>query len=149
MSENEKAFNFDYEFQNKLGDIGDMAEKLEAEVDTRLRKLTKGNTDITGASVILEHVDKTAQTPYLFRARIVLYTRPEYIAADQQADTAIAAMKAALDAVERQVREKRNKLRDRWKQPGAETADITNITDVSDLGDVPDIPDLSEPPDDL
>ena len=49
MSENEKAFNFDYEFQNKLGNIGDMEEKLEAEIDTRLRKLTKGHTDITGA----------------------------------------------------------------------------------------------------
>lgn len=121
MSENEKAFKFDYEFQNKLGDIGDMEEKLDAEVDTRLRKLTKGHTDMTGASVIMENVDKEAQTPYLYRARIVLYTRPEYIAADQEADTALGALKAALDAVERQVREKRDKLRETWKQPGVDS----------------------------
>jgi ribosomal subunit interface protein len=121
MSENEKAFNFDYEFQNKLGDVGDMADKLETEVETRLHKLTKGHTDITGASIILEHIDKEAQSPYIFRARIVLYTRPEYIVADQDADTALGALKSALSAVERQVREKRDKLRETWKQPGADT----------------------------
>lgn len=138
MSENEKAFNFDYEFQNKLGDVGDMEEKLEAEVDTRLRKLTKGHTDITGASVILEHVDQAAQTPYLFRARIILYARPEYIVGDQDADTAMAALKAALTAVERQVREKRDKLRETWKQPGNLNVDTIDANDVTDIPDIPD-----------
>jgi ribosome-associated translation inhibitor RaiA len=119
MSENEQAFNFDFEFQNRLEDDGQMKQGLQEEIDRRLRKLTRGNTDITGASIILENEDPAAQIPYLYRARIVLYTRPENIAADQTADTALGALKAALTAVERQVREKRDKLRERWKQPGA------------------------------
>jgi ribosome-associated translation inhibitor RaiA len=111
----EKEFNFDYEFQNKLGDIGDLEDKLRNEAETRLRKLSKGHTDVTGASIIMEHIDKDARTPYLYRARVVAYTRPEYIAGINEADTAQAGLKGALDAVERQVREKREKLRDRRK----------------------------------
>ncbi len=116
MSENEAKNNFDFEWQNKLGDIGDLEDKLRREAEVRLQKLSRGHTDLTGASIILEHIDKDAQTPYLYRARVVCYTRPEYIAGVDQADTAMSALKGALDAVERQVREKREKLRERWKQ---------------------------------
>ncbi len=112
----EKELNFDIEWQSKLGDIGDLEDKLHNEAEVRLRKLTKGNTDITGAAIILEHSVEGANTPYLYRARVVTYTRPEDIAGIQEADTALAALKGALDAVERQVREKRDKLRERWKQ---------------------------------
>lgn len=115
MSENEKANNFDFAFQSKLGDVGDLEEKLRTEAEVRLRKLTKGHTDLTGASIIIENVDKAAATPYLYRARVVVYTRPEYINGSNEADTAITALKGALDVVERQVREQREKLRERWK----------------------------------
>lgn len=111
----EEKFNFDFEWQNKLGDIGDLEVKLRDEAETRLQKLSRGHTDVTGASIILEHIDKNAATPYLFRARVVAYTRPEYTAGIEEADTAMAALKGALNAVERQVREKREKLRETWK----------------------------------
>ncbi len=116
MSENEKAYNFDFEFQNKLGDVGDLEDKLRGEAETRLMKLARGHTDLTGASIIAESIDRTAQSPYWYRVRIVVYTRPEYLDATKEADTAISAMKGALDAIERQVREKREKLRERWKR---------------------------------
>ncbi len=113
MPEPEKSANFDFEFQSKLGDIGDLEEKLRDEAETRLLKLAKGHTDLTGASVIVENIDSTAQTPYWYRVRVVAYTRPKYIDGTKEADTAIAAMKGALDSVERQVREERERLRDR------------------------------------
>ncbi len=108
----QKEFNFDYEFQNKLGEIGDLEDKLRREADTRLRKLAQGHTDLTGASVILEREDQDATTMHQIRARVVAYTRPEYIAGVEKADTAQGALKGALDAVERQVRQKREKLRE-------------------------------------
>ena len=116
MSENEKVNNFDFEFQNKLGDIGDLEDKLRSEAETRLRKLARGHTDLTGASIIIEHVDKGAQTPYIYHARVVVYTRPNYLNGSEEADTAQSALKGALEAVERQVREQREKLRETWKR---------------------------------
>ena len=112
----EKELPFDLEWQSKLGDIGELEDKLRNEADVRLRKLSKGNTDVTGASIILEHSVEGANTPYLYRARVVTYTRPNDIAATEEADTPLAALKGALDGVERQVREKREKLREQWKQ---------------------------------
>jgi ribosome-associated translation inhibitor RaiA len=112
----EKAGNFDFEWQNKLGELGELEFKLRNEAEVRLQRLSRGHTDVTGASIILEHIDSAGANPYLYRARIVAYTRPEYIAGVKEADNAQAALKGALDAVERQVREKREKLRERWKQ---------------------------------
>lgn len=117
MSENEKAYNFDFEFQSKLGDVGDLEDKLHTEAEIHLRKLAQGHTDVTGASVIIENIDRQAPTPYLYRARVVVYSKPEYVDGTKEADTAITAMKGALDAVERQVRENREKIRDRHRQP--------------------------------
>ncbi len=116
MSENEKAANFDFEFQSKLGDIGDLEDKLRDEAETRLLKLAKGHTDLTGASIIAENIETQAPNPYWYRVRIVVYTRPKYMDATKEADTAMAAMKGALDAIERQVREERARLRERWKR---------------------------------
>ena len=110
----EDKFNFDFKWQSKLGDIGDMEDKLRNEAETRMRKLSKGHTDVTGVDIVLEQIVEAA-TPYLYRARVVAFTRPEYVAGVEEADTALAALKGALNAVERQVREKREKLRERWK----------------------------------
>lgn len=107
---------FDFEWQNKLGDIGDLEDKLHAEAETRLLKLTRGHKDMIGASIILDHIDKASQTQYWFRARIVVYTRPDNIVAVTETNTAMAALKGSLDAVERQIREKRVKLREWWRQ---------------------------------
>ena len=54
----------------------------------------------------------------LFRsARVVVYIRPENIAGVAQDETAEKALRGALQAVERQVRERRDKLREPYKQP--------------------------------
>jgi hypothetical protein len=47
----------------------------------------------------------------------VVYVRPDNVAAVEKGGKAEEALKGALDAVERQVREYRNKLSEPWKQP--------------------------------
>lgn len=114
--EHEKA-NFDFEFNNMAGDLGDLLlDRMQQEAENRLRKLARGHTDLTGASVALEREDKQAITGFPVRARVVVYTRPDYIAGVETAVDAMAALKGALNAVERQVREKRDKLRETWKR---------------------------------
>lgn len=108
MSENEQEFtDFPIEFHSEI-DSQDF--DLYAEAEERLRKLAKGHTDITGASIVVELPAEKRSTPFVYRARVVVYSRPEYISAEEQADDAYTALKVALSAVERQVRQKREKL---------------------------------------
>jgi ribosome-associated translation inhibitor RaiA len=45
------------------------------------------------------------------------YVRPENVVAIEKDDTARGALQGALDAVERQIRELRERRRETWKQP--------------------------------
>ena len=109
--------NFDFEFTNMAGDLGETEEALRNEAANRLLDLAKGHTDLTGAAVALEREMKDEQTGYLIRARVVVYTRPDYIAGIEKDDNPMGALKGALSKVERQVREKRDMLRESERQP--------------------------------
>ena len=104
---------FAFEFFNTT-DVED--EELRQMAEDRLRALTKGHKDLTGAAVSLEPMSGDT-TPHLFRARVVVYIRPENIAATEKSDSERGALKGALDAVEKQVRDKRERLGNRWSQP--------------------------------
>ncbi|RIK33696.1 MAG: 30S ribosomal protein S30 [Chloroflexi bacterium] len=103
---------FTVEYHIEARNLGEVVENnLKAEAEERLRKLMKGHSDITGAAVALtEPAERT--TSFLYRARVVVYARPEQIAAVSEEETPQAALKGALTAVERQVREKRDRLRE-------------------------------------
>lgn len=109
--------NFDFEFTNMAGDLGETEENLKKEAEARLLDLAKDHTDLTGAAVALEREMKDTQTGYLIRARVVCYTRPEYVAGVEKDDNAMGALKGALSKVERQVREMRSRLRDKNRKP--------------------------------
>ena len=100
-------FPFDFEFYNETeqpdAPFYDLA--FEKIVDT-----AEGHSDITGASVSMEELSSD-ETPHAFQARVVLYVRPENIAATEVIPDAQDALQAALDSAIEQVREKRNKLR--------------------------------------
>ncbi len=105
--------DFDFEF---YCDIPDAADGLKQEAKRRLGELTKGHKDLIGASVAVEEwANKT--TPFVYRARVVVFIHPDNLAADEKADTPEAALKGALDGVIRQVREQRENLHQRRKQP--------------------------------
>jgi ribosome-associated translation inhibitor RaiA len=107
------VIDFAFEFYTEVPDADD-ALRLEAE--ERLRSLTEGHTDITGASVAIEELTGET-TPNRYQVRVVVYMRPDNLASVEKAETADAALKGALSAVERQVRQAREKLRETWKQP--------------------------------
>lgn len=112
--------DLDIEFYSEVKTLED---ELRPEAEKRLRELAKGHRDMVGASIAIEEPAANRETPYVYRARVVVFIRPENIAGEEQADTPQAALKGALDAVTRQVREKRRKMRTRWKQPGQDQSE--------------------------
>jgi ribosome-associated translation inhibitor RaiA len=104
-------FHVDYNIE-----IPNLEEELALEAEQRLWLLAEEHTDLIGASVAME---KLAQddVPFLYQARVVVYIKPENIAAVEKAESVEAALKGALAAIERQVREHRERLGATWQQP--------------------------------
>jgi len=92
-----------------------LTDDLKAKVSKRIEKLTKGHKDITGASVGIKKLTGST-TVHMFKARVVVYHRPENIAANEKGESVADALNGALDAVDRQVRQQRDLLRERWKR---------------------------------
>lgn len=90
---------------------------LFTEAETRLKQLAEGHDDLTGAAVNIRQPAVGETTP-LHEVTVVVYSRPNHISATKKSDSPQMALKAALDAAERQIRERRKKLKHRWKQPG-------------------------------
>lgn len=103
----EEHTDFPIEYYNEANDDN----SLYTTVEDRLRKLAKGHHDITGASIQMTQLAEGRATPYAFEATAIVYARPTQIVATERSDSLEGAVKGALDAVERQVREKREKLR--------------------------------------
>jgi ribosome-associated translation inhibitor RaiA len=107
------GLDFHFEFQSKVPNLDN---GLIVEVADRLRELAQGHDDMVGASVGLEELTGDT-TPHRYEARVVAYMRPDNVAAVEKGETAVEALKGALEAVERQIRERREKLGKRWRQP--------------------------------
>ena len=96
-------------------EVEEFTEDLKAEVEQRLRDLASEDTDLVGSAVAVTAPGKGVQ-PFLYQARVVVYARPEDIAAVKQDESVSVALRDALAAVERQIREKREKLGAPWKR---------------------------------
>jgi hypothetical protein len=105
--------DFQFEFQSEIPNLDN---ELIDEAEGRLRQLASEHSDMIGASVGLEELTG-ATTPHRYEARVVAYMRPDNVAAVEKGETAIVALKGALNAVERQVWERREKLGKPWQQP--------------------------------
>jgi ribosome-associated translation inhibitor RaiA len=107
--------DFTIEFNSPLDET--LEAPLFAEADGRLHKLAEGHTDLIGAAVTLRVPAEKTTTP-IYEATVVAYCRPENVAATEKQADPMAALKGALRAVERQVRERRKKLKKHWERPG-------------------------------
>jgi ribosome-associated translation inhibitor RaiA len=107
--------DFTIEFNSDLEDKN-LERRLFDEADARLRDLAKGHTDVIGAAVTIRQL-AAAETAAMHEATVVAYSRPKRIVGKEKQESAVGALKGALEAVERQVREKRETLRERWEQP--------------------------------
>lgn len=104
---------FPVEFESQVQEFTD---QLKNSVEQDLHALAEDHQDITGASVMADEPAK-GETGYLYEARIVVYKRPENVFAREQDDTLEGALKGAMRAIERQVRQNRSKRDKPWKQP--------------------------------
>lgn len=112
-----EPIEFTFEFYAEVPSLRKpLEDELRAEAQSRLHALAADHTDLTGASVALEQ-PAHGESPYLYQARVVVYARPEHVAATEKGADLRSTLKSALDAIERQVRERREKLAERWKQP--------------------------------
>jgi ribosome-associated translation inhibitor RaiA len=105
--------DFEFEF---YAEVPDPEYALRAEAENRLRELAAGHSDMIGASVALEQ-PAHGETPYVYQARVVAYIRPDNVVAVEKGETAETALKGALGALDRQVRDLRDRLGKPWQQP--------------------------------
>jgi hypothetical protein len=112
-----EELDFTLEFHAEIPDLtADQERELFIQAEDRLKALAEGHSDLIGGSVVLEQPAR-AESSYIYRARVIAYCRPDRIVAVEKDNTLQGALRGALHAVERQVRERREKLSERWKQP--------------------------------
>jgi ribosome-associated translation inhibitor RaiA len=130
--ETELAFTIEF---NAEGLGQDMETALFDEADGRLRELARGHNDLTGAAINIR-VPAHEETPPLYQVTVVVYARPKQVAATEKRDTPTGALKGALSAVERQIREKRAKLGRRWERPDNDpvSVEVEELTAIEEEG---------------
>ena len=130
MNELDFTIEFNSDLENKSFD-----QQLMAEAETKLRDLAKGHHDIIGAAVIMRRPAK-AETAPLHQATVIAYVRPDNVVGKEKHENPIAALNGALEAVERQVRKKREKLRNAWERPENDPVakEVLEITAAEEAG---------------
>ncbi len=103
--------NFSIEFNNELDEVKKGENKHYTLAVDRLSKLAKGHNDISGAVVNFKQPAKEHQTDYINEVTIVVYMGSDNIAATEKGEHFQATLNGALNAVERQVRERREQQR--------------------------------------
>ena len=110
-NEHSNPFPFSIEYYVEDGRLG----KRERDaIDSRIYRLAHGYRNISGASVALECVSGSNKRAE-YKIRVVVYCKPTNIAASRTQDSDRLAVSEALEAIERQVREQRERMRDRHR----------------------------------
>lgn len=97
-------FYIDYNIE-----VTEPGDGFRRETEQRLRELESGHTDMVGAAVSLEKVADTT-TYDVHRVRIVVYKRPKDVVVSKQDADPMVALRGALDTLEKQIRDSRDKL---------------------------------------
>ncbi len=97
-------------------DTEGFTEDLQRKTRQRLLDLKGDHTDMVSATVTVDEIAKR-QRPFRYEFKVILHMRPDRIVASEKSDNVRSAMKGALSALERQVRERRAKLKEHWKRP--------------------------------
>jgi len=103
--------NFPIEFNNEVDNVKKSENDFYTLAADRLSKLAVGHNDISGAVVNLKQLAKEHQTSYMSEVTIVGYMGSDHIAATDKGEQFQATLDGALDAVERQVHERRKQQR--------------------------------------
>ena len=100
-------FYIDYNIE-----VPEAGDEFNRETEQRLHELASTRADMVGAAVSVEKVADT-QTYDVFRVRIIVYKRPQDVVVTKQDADPMVALRDALDTLEKQVRESRDKLAQR------------------------------------
>jgi ribosome-associated translation inhibitor RaiA len=92
---------------------------LFTEAEGQLKKLAAGHKDLIGAAVNIRRPAHGQTTP-LHEVTVVVYSRPDHVAATKKEADPQMALRNALAVVERQIRDRREKLKKHWEQPGSQ-----------------------------
>ncbi len=103
--------NFPIEFNNEIDDVKKSENDFFALAADRLSKLAEGHNDISGAVVNLKQPAQGRQTSYIYEVTIIVYMGSNHIAATEKGEAFQSTLDGALDAVEKQVRERRKQQR--------------------------------------
>lgn len=91
-------------------------EELQRKTGDRLLRLKGDHTDMVSATISVEEIAR-GERPFRYQFKAILHMRPDRVVASEKADNVRSAMKGCLSALERQVRERRAKLKEHWKRP--------------------------------
>ncbi len=103
--------DFDIEYYTENATLSHREKSM---IENRINKLSRGHQDISGVSVALECVsgaNKRAE----YKARLVVYCKPTNIAASRTNESIYCAVTDTLEAVERQIRDQRERMRNRHR----------------------------------
>lgn len=103
--------NFPVEFNNELDDVKKSENEYYTLAVDRLSDLAEGHTDISGAVVNFKQPAQGRETAPIHEVTIVVYMGTDHIVATERQEEFRATLSGALDAVERQVRERRQRQR--------------------------------------
>jgi ribosome-associated translation inhibitor RaiA len=104
--------DFSVEFHSETDEF---SQDLQEKTLERLRQIKGDHKDMVGAAVNVKEIAKGEDPQIEFK--VVAYTRPDRVVASEKSFDLRSAMHGALDALERQIREKRAKLKETWKRP--------------------------------
>lgn len=99
--------DFPIEFHNEIDDVKKSENEFYTLAVDRLSELAEGYNDISGGVVNLKQPAKQRQAPYIYEVTIVVYMGSDHIAATEKGEQLESTLDGALDAVERQVHERR------------------------------------------
>jgi ribosome-associated translation inhibitor RaiA len=103
--------NFPVEFNNEVDDWKKSENEFYTFAVERLSELAEGHNDISGAVVNFKQPSQGRETSSIYEVTIVAYMGSDHIAATEKGRQLSASLDSALDAVERQVRERRKQQR--------------------------------------
>ncbi|MFT5195021.1 MAG: ribosome-associated translation inhibitor RaiA [Cellvibrionaceae bacterium] len=103
--------NFPIDFNNEFDDVKQSKNKFYTLAVDRLNKLAEGHNDISSAVVNFKEPSNGHETSYIHEVTIVVNMGSNHIAATEKREQFQATLDGALDAVERQVRERREQQR--------------------------------------
>lgn len=100
--------DFEFEYHSEVTNLPD---DLRPQIEERLRELSEGHKDVVGAAVSVTKMEGKQDVDHQHRARVVIYMKPENRVAVEKHESAEQALRKAVDAVVRQVRDHWDKMR--------------------------------------